>query len=632
MDAQNRVNIQARWSVRRNGYLRSLINDLADNILVSQMTCTSPLKKKLSEESVDNGKNKFDDELNIGKFQIRRSHTAYGLKTNNNCKIIKTEINLLNEKRKSCGESLFNNLKRSNTTLTQLNLNRMISGETNYSSRSLLTQRSERQNELIRINTMSSNNYSEILERRPKLRGKSVYIDTERNEKFSPDQVAQLVVKFKKAVKKVFAALIVIKLFKEKYNKNCYQVKSMFKLVSETSDDSIDSKDLVFDKSQFKKSKENPLHENIKNILRMSVDERNENRVRTALTAIIQVVPEFEEFPQHIQGSFIKYGFYEEFEPGRILIKEGHFASFYYFVVSGNAMVSIVSEDEITGEIKNRPISFLKRGNTFGENALISNSKRTSTIVSNGKHMLGLISIYKDEFYRFYSPNHNLQDRKLFLNSNVPIFNMINYPVHILNTLPEKSCNTVYYRKGMTISDNSVLDEWLYIIKSGCCRVMKSVLVNNNARKQYFFSKHRREHDLFKVIQLNENSNEDKMSRRYYSCMKKNGISFDDVRIKLEVEILKEGDIFGIRDLIFNDNFEMVNPMTLVSDGAECILIERKQFLKYLNEIGMSLLKISIMPYPSDEYFLRNYFDKEDWQNYRKNNFASTVRKLNLNK
>ena len=46
----------------------------------------------------------------------------------------------------------------------------------------------------------------------------------------------------------------------------------------------------------------------------------------------------------------------------------------------------------------------------------------------------------------------------------------------------------------------------------------------------------------------------------------------------------------------------------------------------------MSLLKISIMPYPSDEYFLRNYFDKEDWQNYRKNNFASTVRKLNLNK
>jgi hypothetical protein len=126
-----------------------------------------------------------------------------------------------------------------------------------------------------------------------------------------------------------------------------------------------------------------------------------------------------------------------------------------------------VSNDETSGEVKNRPISFLKRGNsifylnkllfisivcnegnTFGDNALLDNSKRTSTVISNGENTLGLIAIYKQYFHLFYPPKHNIQDRDIFLNSNVPIFKTINYPSEVLQVLPEKYIFTVYYKKG----------------------------------------------------------------------------------------------------------------------------------------------------------------------------------------
>jgi hypothetical protein len=47
--------------------------------------------------------------------------------------------------------------------------------------------------------------------------------------------------------------------------------------------------------------------------------------------------------------------------------------------------------------------------------------------------------------------------------------------------------------KGIQISEDSSSDEWLYIVKSGSCRVMKSVLIDESARKNYFLSKFKRD-------------------------------------------------------------------------------------------------------------------------------------------
>jgi hypothetical protein len=191
--------------------------------------------------------------------------------------------------------------------------------------------------------------------------------------------------------------------------------------------------------------------------------------------------------------------------------------------------------------------------------------------------------------------------------------------------------NLLFYNLGTLISNNSLADEWVYIVRSGSCRVIKTVLINENARKNYINSQHRREHSFMKVLGLNENLNKDKINCNYYNLLRNSDRNYTGIKIRLEIEDLKEGDIFGIRDLVFSDFYDY-NPVAMISDGAECILIDRKQFRKNLNEISISMLKISLMPYPNDEYYLRKYFDKEDWKNFKKTNLLRTIDKINLNR
>jgi hypothetical protein len=378
MEVHNRVHSRihqgASWSERRNGYLKLLSNDLADHILVSQMLCANTQRKKSQDESSTNQINIHNDVANLGKFSFPRSQTAFNIKTSNNSnKLPSTDkqqhlsvpVNIKVDSNRESKQG-FSNLKRINTTFAFRSISRETSSVNISASSFRSGQVLTRQNEIYKLNTsytMSDKDKSFIEDLRiskANSRGKTVHIDIENNRTFSKERIADLMSKFKKAVKKSLAVIIVIKSFKEKNMINSLQALNISKVVS-VEQDAI-SRELIFNKNIFKRSREINLHENIKKILKMNVEERNENLLRAALSAINQIVPEFEEFPQHIQKAFIKYGFYEEFEPGRMLLKEGHFASYYYLIISGNVMVTLVSNDETTGEIKSRPISFLKRG------------------------------------------------------------------------------------------------------------------------------------------------------------------------------------------------------------------------------------------------------------------------------
>lgn len=212
-------------------------------------------------------------------------------------------------------------------------------------------------------------------------------------------------------------------------------------------------KDLIFDKSIFKRPKEKTIPDDVKNILRMDFENRNDEQLRLAVTAINQIVPEFEKYPQQIQKSFVKYGFYEEYEPGRIILRQGHVATNYYFILCGTVMVTVESNDEVSSsddDDETPPISFLKRGNSFGDNAILNNCKRNSTVISHGDNVVGLISIFKEDFFRVSTPVSNAKEREEFLTHNVPIFNLINYPIETLNLSSTVACNSVYFQKGKT--------------------------------------------------------------------------------------------------------------------------------------------------------------------------------------
>ena len=67
----------------------------------------------------------------------------------------------------------------------------------------------------------------------------------------------------------------------------------------------------------------------------MPSENRQDEHVQTALTSLVECVPEFKDFPIDIQRKIIKRCELQEFEAGRVIIRQNHSADNFYFIVSG---------------------------------------------------------------------------------------------------------------------------------------------------------------------------------------------------------------------------------------------------------------------------------------------------------
>jgi CRP-like cAMP-binding protein len=50
----------------------------------------------------------------------------------------------------------------------------------------------------------------------------------------------------------------------------------------------------------------------------------------------------------------------------RVIIRQGQKADCFYFIISGQAIVTKMEQDEVTGESKKRIVAILKHGTSFG--------------------------------------------------------------------------------------------------------------------------------------------------------------------------------------------------------------------------------------------------------------------------
>lgn len=69
--------------------------------------------------------------------------------------------------------------------------------------------------------------------------------------------------------------------------------------------------------------------------MRLPQIERTDELVRMAVAALIQAIPEYADFPINIQRSIVKVCHFERYEAGRVIIRQGHKADNFYFIVSG---------------------------------------------------------------------------------------------------------------------------------------------------------------------------------------------------------------------------------------------------------------------------------------------------------
>ena len=77
------------------------------------------------------------------------------------------------------------------------------------------------------------------------------------------------------------------------------------------------------------------LTDEVKRMLKMPSSKRSDENIKAICACLVEVVPEFMDFPNHIQKSLAKVGMLQEFEMGRVIIRQNHKADNFYFIISG---------------------------------------------------------------------------------------------------------------------------------------------------------------------------------------------------------------------------------------------------------------------------------------------------------
>ncbi|CAG2237358.1 unnamed protein product [Mytilus edulis] len=438
---------------------------------------------------------------------------------------------------------------------------------------------------------------------------------------------------------------------------------------------------LSFDPADYKARREACLSNEAKTVLSMDPDERTEDHLKIALLALNQAVNAFSEFPITMQRSLVRVGWYEHFEDKRVIIRQGHMADNFYLIISGTAIVTIMDTEQSV-----RTAAVLTKGNSFGELALMHGSKRTATVTC--KNSVELLAVGRDDFIDIFMPITKDQEPEhiRFLRS----INILHgWPIECLPYHDPKICCFTFFRRGVLLCKDSNNSEWVYIIKTGNCRVLKSL---HPTRPTIPISEHdiKNSHDIIKLpplisprsisscntsvsiqsslshtthlssasrkkkrrrctvdslihilhstsdsphLNLEEHKKEvemlydklhnnfDRRGKRYSKVFEKLDKKVDKENIveeKLFVQIQNLGpkDVFGLEQVAFG----MIGNTTstiLVSDGAECILINKKYFQQHLNDEGAKRLRRTLQPLPSEESLQQKLQDKTNWEAYK---------------
>eukprot|EP00794_Sanderia_malayensis_P007548 gene7548-8385_t len=242
---------------------------------------------------------------------------------------------------------------------------------------------------------------------------------------------------------------------------------------------------LHFDPHFYKAQKDIHLTNEAIFILSINPSARTEEQLNTVITSVKASVPAFGEYPVRMQRQLLSVGWYERFDANRVIIRQGHKALNFYFILSGSAIVSLMTKDRSTGVTKESTVAILSKGHSFGELALLHDTARTATVVCQSE--VSLLAVSRQDFIDIFLSNEEGEEQEhvKFLRS-----------IPFLRRMPLDECNGKlgiclchYFRRGVVIDRDPANSEWIYIVKSGSCRVLTKVtkprtdMIYHNSRK-----------------------------------------------------------------------------------------------------------------------------------------------------
>lgn len=162
-------------------------------------------------------------------------------------------------------------------------------------------------------------------------------------------------------------------------------------------------------------------------------------------------------------------GQYESYEGKRVITREGHPASAFYFILSGAAVaMKMDPERPIASAVK----EYVK-GENFEENPMVNDTTREVTVLT--KEPCEFLSIsaadYKNIFMQGGVKNLNDPDQEFFLKN---LHFLSGWPIEKLQDHP-KECRFHYFKRGVVLCHDTRKSPWLIIVKSGSLSVMKKL-------------------------------------------------------------------------------------------------------------------------------------------------------------
>lgn len=405
----------------------------------------------------------------------------------------------------------------------------------------------------------------------------------------------------------------------------------------------------LFNCEYFSRPKEPTFPDEVKKLLLLNPFDRTEDMIRYIIISLNFSVPEFVDYPIYMQKMIARHAFYQEFEPGRVLIRQGHLPNNYYMIISGSALVIETRTSSLKDDFVYTPVSTLKRGDTFGDQAIINNTTRNSSVTVHGNRPICLLSLDKEAFYLIQTPISSESQKFEFLTNKVHLLNFVGYPFHKLasDNQTNQAYFSIYYKNGSIICKNSQKDDWLYVVKSGSCKILRQIKFDQEALDFYLNAEKPKSFHLNKIsdfsglekrnLYVSDKDGSNSVNKILNLKPVKNDI-FKSLNLSqaknkyvyLEMNKLREGDVFGLHDIILTEKDDNKVPLLLTSEGIECILINRRFFLKHLPAQSLLKLRFNLHPYAQDDYFIKKYFNSFKWKDYTNNCKLDAIKQTSL--
>nr|XP_032825608.1 uncharacterized protein LOC116951227 [Petromyzon marinus] len=139
----------------------------------------------------------------------------------------------------------------------------------------------------------------------------------------------------------------------------------------------------------------------------------------------------------------------------------------FYICLSGSAIVTV--RDSETGVV--RPVWFLSQGDKFGEKEIVGGLNWQCTVII--EESAEFLCLFKEDFEKIFlsgsSRTVSDPDQHAFLSS---LGFLKGWPIHLLQEKPGR-CLVSHHKRGTVITKDSSKEDWIYIIRSGSCSVLK---------------------------------------------------------------------------------------------------------------------------------------------------------------